>query len=63
MNLNALRIWILARAQEPSTVVGVIAAIAIIIGHTVTPEYTQAIATIVGLIASAVCVVTPQAPK
>lgn len=57
---DRLRVWALARLQEPSTVAGLISAVSIIVGHTITPEYTTAIVTLAGLFASAVAVVTPQ---
>lgn len=54
--------WTLDRMQEPSTIVGLCGAISILFGYAFAIEKVQAIATIVSLVASGVCVVTKEAP-
>ena len=62
-NINELRAWVVARAQERSTVAGVVTAAATVVGWTVTPEHADAVATLAGLVASAIAVATKEAPK
>ena len=62
-NINELRAWIVARAQEKSTVVGLVTAAATVASWTVTPEHADAVATLAGLVASAIAIATKEAPK
>lgn len=52
--------WALARAQEPSTVVGILCAAALLLNGEISVERANALATFVGLVASLVCVVTKE---
>ena len=62
-DLHQLRAWIVARAQEKSTVAGVVTAAATVAGWTITPEHADAVATLAGLAASAIAIATKEAPK
>ena len=59
----ALRAWVVARAQEKSTVATVVTALGALAGVTVLPERTEAIATLAWLVSSAIAVATKEAPK
>ena len=62
-DIYQLRAWVVARAQERSTVAGVVTATATVAGWTITPEHADAVATLAGLAASAIAIATKEAPK
>ena len=62
-NINELRAWVVARAQERSTVAGIVTAAATVVGWAITPEHADAVATLAGLVASAIAIATKEAPK
>lgn len=60
--LSSFRTWVAVRVGERSTVIGLIGAIVTLGGWTVAPEKIDAIATVVGLVLSAVLIATEEAP-
>ena len=61
--MQQFKAWLIARLQEPSGVVGAVTAVATLGGWALAPEKVAAIASIAGLVASAVAFATHEAPK
>jgi hypothetical protein len=60
MNWLALRAWLLERAQESSTLAGLVLAATTAAGQTLPADKAQAVSTLTAFIASAVAIGTKQ---